>query len=51
MVGSTMYKVPLEKDIKLLFCRLDLAHCDIKHSQSNIKEQQEDRERVATLLY
>ena len=37
MVGSTMFKVPLDKSIKLLFCRLDLAQRDIKHSQTNIK--------------
>jgi hypothetical protein len=32
-----MFKVPLDKQLKLLFCRLDLANCDIKHSQTSIQ--------------
>lgn len=50
MVGSMMYKVPLDKNIKLLFCRLDLAHCDIKHSQTNIKEQKIGKDKILELL-
>lgn len=32
MVGSTLYKLELDKNIKFIFCRLDLATSDLKHS-------------------
>lgn len=50
MVGETMYKVPLNKNIKLLFCRLDLAHCDIKHSQTNISEQKLSKDKIIEFI-
>ena len=50
MVGETMYKVPLNKNIKLLFCRLDLAHCDIKHSEKNICEQKIGKDKILQFL-
>lgn len=46
MVGNTMYKVPLDKNIKLLFCKLDLASCDVRHSQTNIQEIKEDKDKI-----
>lgn len=50
MVGPTMYKVPLDPKVKLLFVRLDLAHCDIKHSQTNIEEMKSAKEGVMKML-
>ncbi len=50
MVGETMYKVPLEKNIKLLFCRLDLASSDIRHSKKNICEQKLSKDKILQFL-
>ncbi len=50
MVGSSMYKVPLSPNVKLLFCRLDLAQSDINHSQQTIRGIRHDKSRILSWL-
>lgn len=50
MVGPTMFRIPLNKQMKLLFCRLDLAQSDLAHSEKSIKEQKESKERIVSWM-
>lgn len=50
MVGSEMFRVPLEPQTKLLFCKLDLGPLDIHYSQTSIREQKQDKKLVSDWL-